>query len=213
MSDITTCCIFITPSRWLANWQRTKFLCRDKTTYSGGTLNPLVPIVIVRNAPTGIIVRLFLADWIGLGLWWTCRLQEEIRKAEMAPGQESWAAHAWSKLVLIFVWRMLCKYTPWSIRDDKLEGTKSKTEYCGVQHVFSEPLLWQLWYLRFECSGKSSSVQPGCVGWCKPPGGHKYRRARCFSIIRQLSELSGISVKLEAALLPRDRHLEPQYLS
>src|SRR5437667_11750140 len=32
---------------------------------------------------------------------------------------------------------------------------------CGVQHVFSERLLWQLRYLRFEFSGRSSSCNAG----------------------------------------------------
>src|SRR5436190_4188143 len=53
MPDITACCIFITPSRWLANGQRTNFLYHDTTTYSGRTLNldSLVKIVIIRQCP------------------------------------------------------------------------------------------------------------------------------------------------------------------
>jgi len=42
-------------------------------------------------------------------------------------------------------------------------------------------------------------VQRWVAGWCQSPGGHKYRRARCFSVIRQLYELSGLSFKLDAA--------------
>ena len=38
---------------------------------------------------------------------------------------------------------------------------KYVTQICGVQHVFSERLLWQLRYLRFEFSGRSSSCNAG----------------------------------------------------